>query len=91
MPMVEQIHTRHGVSPAEYPVDGGFARHADPEAAAGCGVAVSAPVPRPKDASQDRHPRLPGDRPVIAAWRERTGTAAAKAKAVYKEQASTIK
>ena len=86
-PMAGQIHTRHGRYPAEYLADGGFAQHADLEAVTGCGVTVYAPVPRPKDASRDRHQRLPADGPVIGAWRERMGTA--DAKAVYKDRAAT--
>ena len=58
------------------------------EAVTGCGVTVYAPVPQPKDASRDRHPRLPGDRPVIAAWRERMGTAGATA--IYTDRAATV-
>jgi transposase len=88
MPMVDQLQTRHGQSPAEYLVDGGFATHADVEAAAGCGVTVYAPVPTPKDASRDRHRALAGDSVVIAGWRERMGTEAAKG--IYRERAATI-
>lgn len=87
-PMVEQIRARHGRYPAEYLADGGFGQHADLEAVTGCGVAVYAPVPAPKDASRDRHQRLPTDGPVIGAWRERMGTEAAKE--LYKERAATI-
>lgn len=86
--MAEQIHGRHGRYPAEYLADGGFAQHADLEAVTGCGVTVFAPVPAPKDAGRDRHQRLPGDGPVIAAWRERMGTA--DAKAIYKDRAATV-
>ena len=77
-PVVEQIRTRHGRCPAEYPADGGFARHADPEAVSERGVTVSAPVPTPKDACRDRHQRPATDSLVIGGWRERMGTAAAK-------------
>lgn len=87
MPMAEQIRERHGTYPAEYLADGGFGRHADIEAVTGCGTAVYVPVPAPKDASRDRHQRLPEDGPVIGAWRERMGTE--DAKAVYKDRAAT--
>ncbi len=87
-PMVEQIRTRHGRIPAEYLADGGFGQHADLEAVTGCGVTVYAPVPTPKDASRDRHQRLPTDGPVIGAWRERMGTETAKG--IYKDRAATI-
>ena len=89
-PMREQIRTRHGCSATEYLVDGGFATHADIEAAAATppGTTVYTPVPGPKDASRDRHQRLPTDSPVIGAWRERMGTA--EAKELYKDRAATI-
>ena len=87
MPMAAQIRERHGTYPAEYLADGGFGRHADLEAVTGCGVTVFTPVPAPKDASRDRHQRLPTDSPVIGAWRERMGTA--DAKAVYRDRAAT--
>ena len=87
MPMAEQIHERHERYPAEYLADGGYAQHADLEAVTGCGATVYAPVPQPKDASRDRHRRLPADGPVIAAWRERMGTE--EAKAIYRDRAAT--
>ncbi len=79
-PMVEQIHERFGVYPKEASVDGGFARHEDIEAVSVPPVngTVSAPVPEPKDAKRDRRPPLPGDRPAVAAWRQRMGTEQAK-------------
>ncbi len=87
MPMVEQIHERHGTVPAEYLADGGFGQHADIEAVTGCGVTVYVPVPAPKNVSRDRHTRLPADSPVIGGWRERMWTEAAKA--IYKDRAAT--
>jgi hypothetical protein len=87
MPMVGQIHERHGRYPAEYLADGGFGRHADLEAVTAKGVTVYAPVPQPKDANRDRHRALPADGPVIAEWRERMGTEAAKE--LYKDRAAT--
>ena len=86
-PMVEQIHMRHDRYPVEYLADGGFAQHADLEARAAKGVTVYAPVPQPKDATRDRHQPLPGDGPMIAAWRERMGTE--EAKAIYQNRAAT--
>lgn len=87
-PMVAQIHRRHGRYPAEYLADGGFAQHADLEAVEACRVTVYAPVPRPKDASRDRHRPLPTDRLRIAGWRARMGTE--EAKRIYKDRAATI-
>ena len=86
-PMVEQIHERHGRYPAEYLADGGYAQHADLEVVTGCGATVYAPVPRPKDPARDRYRPMAGDRPVIAAWRERMGTE--DAKAIYRDRAAT--
>ena len=87
MPMVEQLRRRYAVTPPEYLADGGYAQHADLEAVAAVGVTVYAPVPAPKDASRDRHQRLPRDGPVIGAWRERMGTE--EAKGIYKDRAAT--
>ena len=87
MPMAARIRERYGRYPAEYLADGGFGRHADIEAVTANGATVYAPVPAPKDASRDRHRPLPTDSPVIAAWRERMGTEAAKE--LYKDRAAT--
>lgn len=76
------------VYPTEYLADGGFAQHADLEAVAGHGVTVYAPVPQPKDPARDRHQPRAADSAVVAGWRERMGTAGAKA--IYKDRASTI-
>lgn len=88
-PMVEQVHARFGVYPQEALVDGGFATHEDIEAvsAAPRRCTVYAPVPEPKDATRDRYTPLPGDRPAVAAWRQRMGTA--QAKEVYKARAAS--
>ena len=58
------------------------------QGAAGEGVTVSAPVPRPKDTRRDPHQRLPTDSPGVGAWRERMGTEAAKG--IYKDRAATV-
>ena len=87
-PMAEQIRERHGKYPGEYLADGGFATHADIEAVTAKGMTVHAPVPAPKDASRDRHQRLPTDSPAVGAWRERMGTE--EAKEIYKDRAATI-
>lgn len=87
-PMLEQVHGRHGVWPAEALADGGFAALADIEAAQAAprGATVYVPVPKPKDPKRDRHEPLPGDGAAVAAWRARMKTD--EAKAVYKERAS---
>jgi transposase len=88
-PMVEQIERRFEQPPAEVLVDGGFAAHEDIEAVSGPakGCTVYAPVPKPKDATRDRHTPLPGDGPAVAAWRQRMATE--QAKEIYKERAAT--
>jgi transposase len=87
-PMGEHIRGRHGRIPTADLADGRLASHADLEAVSGCRVTVYTPVPRPKDANRARHQRLPTDRAVIGGWRERMGTA--EAKAIYQERAATV-
>ena len=86
-PMTDQLEQRYGCVPGETLVDGGFAGHRDIEAATRRGTTVYAPVQKPKDASRDPHEPLPNDSAVIAEWRRRMGTEAAKQ--VYKERAAT--
>lgn len=85
-PMVEQVETRYGQAPAEVLVDGGFPAHAQIEAVAGKSI-VYAPVPLPREDGRDPYAALPGDSPVIAAWRERMGRD--EAKAIYRQRAAT--
>jgi transposase len=86
-PMSERLAATYGQRPGEHLVDGGFAKLADIEALAAAGVAVFAPVPKPRDAARDPHAPRDGDGPGVAAWRRRMGGEAAKA--VYKERAAT--
>jgi hypothetical protein len=86
-PMLEQIHERFDVCPAELLADGGFAKHEDMEQAQQRGTTVYVPVPEPKDPARDPHEPLPGDSAEIAAWRQRMQTD--EAKAIYKDRAST--
>lgn len=86
-PMTDQIKTRYGRVPGETLVDGGFAGHRDIEAATWRGTTVYAPVMQPKDATRDPHAPLPDDSAVVAEWRRRMGTEAAKQ--VYKDRAAT--
>jgi transposase len=87
-PMQEQIHSRHEVYPPEVLVDGGYAKHTDIETVQGQGegCTVYAPVPKPKDPSQDRHAPHQGDSEPIIAWRQRMATA--EAKEIYKQRAA---
>jgi transposase len=88
-PMVGQIEARHETVPPEYPVDGGFAQHAQIEALSvpEVGCTVYAPVPKPKDLKVDRHAAKPSDGAGVAAWRARMATE--EAKAIYQARAST--
>jgi transposase len=86
-PMSERLAVAYGQRPGEHLVDGGFARLADIEALAAAGVAVFAPVPKPRVAARDPHAPREGDGPGVAAWRQRMGSEAAKA--VYRERAAT--
>jgi transposase len=86
-PMSERLAATYGRRPGEHLADGGFVRLADIEALAAAGVAVFAPVPRPRDAARDPHVPRDGDGPGVAAWRRRMGGEAAKA--IYKERAAT--
>ena len=88
-PMTEQVQGRYGQAPAEMLVDGGFAKHEDIIAVARpeVGCTVYAPVPAPRDPTRDPYHARPGDPEVIAEWRQRMGTEAAKT--IYKERAAT--
>jgi transposase len=87
-PMIEQIQERYDQVPQEVLVDGGFTKHEDIETVTvKHNMTVYAPVSKPKDASRDPFQPLPGDSPVIAAWRLRMGTD--EAKKIYKERAAT--
>ncbi len=89
VPMVEQHQERYDVCPDEVLVDGGYTKKEDIEtvSAPDKDCTVYAPVPKPKDKSRDRYVALPGDTPVLGAWRERMGTD--EAKSIYKERAAT--
>lgn len=86
-PMLDQVEQRYGERPAQWLVDGGYARHDDIEQADGRGTTVYAPVPKPKDPSRDPHVALLDDSQAIAQWRERMGSEAAKD--IYKQRAAT--
>jgi transposase len=88
-PMLEQIERRFERTPAEYLVDGGYAKTGDIErvSTGPQPTTVYAPVQRPKKEGRDPHLPRPGDSPALAAWRQRMGTA--EAKEIYKERAAT--
>ena len=88
-PMVEQIHERYEQYPKDVLVDGGFVKHDDIDtvSAPEQGCTVYGPVPKPKDASQDRYTPRATDSAAVAAWRQRMATP--EAQAIYKDRAAT--
>lgn len=85
-PMLLQLQQRYARLPEEWLVDGGFVKLSALETW-GASVRILAPLPKPKDETRDPHQPLPKDSPIIAAWRERMGTEAAKK--TYKLRAAT--
>jgi transposase len=80
-PMVEQIETHFGQRPGEYLADGGFSTKGDIEALQSGGTTVYTPVKeeqKKRAKGEDPFAPRPGDSPIIAAWRERMGTATAQ-------------
>jgi transposase len=77
-PMLEQLAERYGATPDQALVDGGFASHADIEAAhTQHNCQVFSPLKHEKqELAAGRNPYVPkrGDSPIIAQWRERMGT-----------------
>jgi len=86
-PMLQNVKDRNGQLPAEYLVDGGFAKKENIEKVAQEGVQVYAPVQKPRKEGTDPHQPKPGDSPGVADWRQRMGTP--EAKEIYKERAAT--
>ena len=86
-PMLDQVEQRYGQRPAEWLVDGGYARHNDIEEAEARGTTVYVPVPKPKDPTRDRHAPRGDDSTAIAYWRERMGCS--EAKDIYRQRAAT--
>lgn len=87
-PMRDQVEERADEAVEEQLIDGGFVTLEAIEQAAVEEVTVYAPVPKPRKAGVDRHVPKPRDSAAVAAWRQRMGTAAAKA--VYRQRSSTI-
>jgi transposase len=86
-PMLDQVEQRYEQRPAEWLVDGGYARHDDIEEADTHGTTVYAPVPKPKEPSRNPYEPLVDDSVAIAQWRERMGRD--EAKEIYKQRAAT--
>jgi transposase len=87
-PMLDQLEDRYDHVPDEYLADGGFAAVPEIEGATERGTTVFAPVRKPRDPARDRYEPRPGDSKEIADWRERMGTATAKA--IYRDRASSV-
>jgi hypothetical protein len=83
-PMNDALASQYGERPQQHLVDGGFVKFDDIEALAGHGVEGFAPVPKPRDASRDRHAPQDGDSPAVAAWRQRMGED--EAKEIYRQR-----
>jgi transposase len=89
-PMNHQLQTRYGLMPEEALVDGGFASLDAIEECEQRGCKVYAPVrdeEKQRQAGKDPYAPKKGDSPVVAAWRQRMGTAAAQA--VYRLRCQT--
>lgn len=84
--MALDVQERYGIRPQQWLVDGGFTKLEDIEELAREGITVYAPVPKPKG-PRDPAKALPSDSESIQSWRERMGTAAAKA--IYRFRAAT--
>jgi hypothetical protein len=88
LPMLEQLERRTGQRPAQYLVDGGFAKGDDFDALAARSVTVFCPVPKPRNADVDPHASRAADSDATAAWRARMATD--EAKQIYLQRAATI-
>lgn len=89
-PMLAQLQERFDRVPEETLVDGGFASFASIKAAFEVGSTVYAPLREEQKqiaAGKDPYAKKRGDSPVMAAWRARMGTAAAKT--IYKLRCQT--
>jgi hypothetical protein len=89
-PMREQVRERTGQAVTEQLIDGGYVKLDDLDRAAAAEPAVTLymPVPKPRKKDADPHQPKKTDSEAVAAWRQRMGTA--EAKAIYKERAATI-
>jgi transposase len=89
-PMMDAIKEDLGQAPKNLLTDGGFSTLDDIEQTTQGGTTVYTPVKKEaqqKQAGKDPFAAKPGDSPIIAEWRQRMGTEAAKA--LYKLRAPT--
>jgi transposase len=87
--MVDQLLEAYGQAPAELLVDGGFAttKAIDKVGQQAPDCTVFGPVQKPKNPTRDPHQPRDGDSAVVAAWRMRMATKAAKA--IYRLRGQT--
>lgn len=89
-PMMDEIQADVGQAPKILLTDGGFSTLEDIEATTAGGTTVYTPVKeeaKQRQAGKDPFAPKPKDSPIIGAWRERMGTAAAKE--LYKRRGPT--
>jgi transposase len=89
-PMIEQVQERLGAVPEQHITDGGFATKKDIEETAKLGTTVYTPVKeeqQQRTKGQDPFQPKKGDKPAVADWRVRMGTA--EAKQLYKLRGET--
>lgn len=88
-PMRDQVEQRTGRVVNEHLLDGGYVKldDLDRAAAADPAVTIYMPVPKPRKKDADPHEPKKTDSAAVAEWRQRMGTA--EAKAIDKERAST--
>lgn len=87
-PMLAQMEQNLGQLPGEHYTDGGFSTKEDIEKVGQRGVTVFTPVKQEEKKlkeGKDPYAPQPGDKPKVAEWRQRMGTAEAKEK--YKQRA----
>jgi transposase len=91
MPMLDQMQERYQKTPNQHLVDGGYStKDQIDEAATKYNTTVYAPLKdeqKQLEQGKDPYKAKRGDKPAVAAWRQRMATP--EAKQVYKERAST--
>jgi transposase len=86
-PMVAQVQRRYGQGPSEVLADGGYVDLEDLRRVAGLGGTVYAPPPGADDPTRTQRPLWRVDDAVVAEWRARMHTDAAKT--LYRQRGAT--
>jgi len=84
-PAVERVRERHGCTPDEILVDGGYVSLAEIDELAACGTTVYAPPTTRPPRADGRARRV--DSPAVAEWRDRMATP--QAQLIYRLRAAT--